>query len=174
MGADELAEQKRLYAAAVPVLDDAVKAAARGDVQGVDRALGRALELGVGVAFYAAGLLASVAVLGLKLPPGADGFMPVVVRGGAPVDPNAPENAAHAFVGRFMVAAHEKDEDQARALWAALLEPACGPDPVPGARELFGTAWRLLVAAAIDGRLREHRREARTHQHPHTARRRHR
>jgi hypothetical protein len=168
--ADENAEHDRLYAAALPVLDAAFRAAARSDTQGVDQALHRGLELGVGVAFYAFGMLAAVAVKGVKLPPGADGFMPVVVRGGKPVDPDAPENAALAFVGRFLAAAHEKDEDQARALWVALLEPACGREPVPGARQTFGEAWRLLVVAAIEGRQREKRRQERTHQHPKASR----
>ena len=170
MDADDQAEHDRLYAAAVPVLDDAVKAAARGDAHGVHQALARSLELGVGVAFYAAGMLASIAVLGVKLPPGADGFMPVVVRGGRPADPDAPENAALAFVGRFLVAAHAKDEDTARALWAALLEPACGPDGTREAQEVLCEAWRLLVKAAFDARARQYRREQLKHQHPQASR----
>jgi hypothetical protein len=157
--AEERARHDRLYAATEPVVDAAVRAGWAGDVPGIDRALAWAVHLGEAEAFFAAAMLASVATAGLRLPPGADGFMPVVVRGGRPVDPDAPENAALAFVGRFMAAAHAKDE--------GAVGRRVRSDARPGRDDRGARGVRHGVAAAGQGRDRRARaREAAPAAHP--------
>lgn len=153
----------------------AVDAAARGNVAGISGAWCAIILLGERAIFMALTALGDMAVVGVKIPEGALGPMPVIVRSdtGEPVDPDAPEHAAAAFAGRFCAAAATKDRALQRDLLVALVEPAVQDEPDPAFEERVADAFTMIAQCAAEGVERERVRRRRNHQHPRAPRRSH-
>ena len=142
-------------------------AAARKDAPGLAAVLPRILQLGERALLMALTALSEMAVLGIKVPEGADGLMPRIFQRGTrnPVDPDDPEHAVLAFAGRFCAAAVTKDRALQGDLFAVLLAPTAQEDPDPRA-ERGAEALAMLAQLAAQGIARERVRRQRTHQHP--------
>lgn len=161
-----------LAAAVRPRVNAAIAAEAARDDNAVCAALHMLYAMDAVEVFFGTCLLGELAALRIK-PEGSDQeYMPLFVdaRTGGRFDPDEPKNAARGFVGRFVVASVNRDLELRKALWAALIEPACEPDPDPVAERIVHEAGHLLVAAATAGLAREasavRAREHRKHQHP--------
>jgi hypothetical protein len=169
-------ESAALIAAVQPIVHAAIEAEMRGDRAAVCEQVGELFERPTLQIFAASLRLAQIAALRVRPKGSREEYFPLYIdaRTGQRYDPDLPKNAAHTFAARFAVAAVNEDRERQRALWIAMAEPACGPDPDPVAVAVVLEAVRLLVGSAALGLRREAaaRREAehRKHQHPKASR----
>jgi hypothetical protein len=162
-----------LMGAAAPFVQAAVFAALARDVPAIGEAWRLILPLGERTLMLALTALGDMATLGVPAPTARRAWMPVVRHHetGEPLDPDAIENAALAFVARFCVAGTARDRDTQRALAGALLAPAAEDEPSAEAEERVADAFTMLAQLAAQGIARERVRRERTHQHPQAPRR---
>lgn len=155
-----------LLSAAAPFIQAAVFAALARDIPAIGDAWRRILPLGERTLLLALTSLGDMATLGVPAPTAKRAWMPVVRHHetGEPVDPDAIENAALAFVARFCAAGTARDREAQRALVGALLAPAAEDEP--NAEERVADAFAILAQVAAQGIVRERVRRERTHQHP--------